>query len=317
MVEASDEPFPIYIKDGNALMNSRGGQKEGKNRTEFAVATLRECGLEGRRVFYNSLSTPFFVSERLTPAPEDNVLFWQEGPRPDVPGNMQFIFDGHSRTQRILVQSSESYDKLISLGASRDHLGTCGFAYAFERDNSGGNEVLICTNSDQIEGLGAIVRGLPKMNFNIAAITEMSSKLMAFGSEPNVRLYPVASKKALDHLFKECDWYLDINYGSEIASSVKRAFLNNQLILGFAKTLHQRRYSHGRIPRDLPPPPGVTPIRRVTPYTTRHRQPRGPLSQLRSAMPRPSAHHRSLLRAASQPPLHGAAPPTPPPLMQM
>lgn len=242
MVEASDEPFPIYIKDGSALMNSRGGQKEGKDRTEFAVATLGECGLEGRRVFYNSLSTPFFVSERLTPAPEGNVLFWQEGPRPDIPGNMQFIFDGHSRTQRILVQSSESYDKLISLGASRDHLGTCGFAYAFERDNSGGNEVLICTNSDQIEGLSAIVRGLPEMNFSIAAITEMSSKLMAFGSEPNVRLYPVASKKALDHLFKECDWYLDINYGSEIASSVKRAFLNNQLILGFAKTLHQRRY---------------------------------------------------------------------------
>lgn len=131
---------------------------------------------------------------------------------------------------------------LRSLGASSEFVRPFGFVYGFERENASTDEVLICTNSDQIEGLDEIVGKLPEMTFHIAAVTEMSSKLMAFGSKPNVRLYPVASKKILEGLFRSCDWYLDINYGSEIVSSVKRAFLNSQLIFGFSKTLHRPRY---------------------------------------------------------------------------
>ena len=170
------------------------------------------------------------------------MLFWQERPRPDVPGNMQLILSGRSHTKRILVQNAQSYAKLRALGASGDYLQPCGFVYAFERDNTGGSDVLICTKSDQIEGLATLVEGLPHMTFHIAALTEMSSKLMAFGARPNVRLYPVASKGVLEELFAACDWYLDVNRGSEIVSAVKRAFLCNQLIAGFADTLHRPRY---------------------------------------------------------------------------
>lgn len=227
---------------GDIIATRDGTIRLFRNRTDFAVALLEERGLAGERIFYNSLSTPLFVGERLEGAPAGNVLFWQEGPRPDIPGNMQLILSGRSRTSRILVQNAQSYAKLRELGASDDYVRPCGFVYAFERANAGGSDVLICTNSDQIEGLATLVEGLPRMTFHIAALTEMSSKLMAFGVRPNVRLYPVASKGVLEGLFAACDWYLDINRGSEIVSAVKRAFLCNQLICGFADTLHRPRY---------------------------------------------------------------------------
>ncbi len=227
---------------GDIVVTRNGATQLYRSRTDLAVAILRERGLEGRRFFYNSLSTPLFATERLAPAPEGNVLFWQERPRPDIPGNMQMILDGKSRTSLILVQNAESCAKLRALGASAAYVRPCGFVYGFRRRNAGGSDVLICTNSDQIEGLGEIVEGLPRMTFHIAALTEMSARLLAFGSRPNVRLYPVASKKTLAGLFDRCDWYLDINRGSEIVSSVKRAFLHDQLIVGFADTLHRPRY---------------------------------------------------------------------------
>ena len=86
---------------------------------------------------------------------------------------------------------------------------------------------------------------LPDAVFHIAAVTEMSSRLLAFGKYPNVRLYPTASEAMLDELFQKCDYYLDINHGGEIVSSVWRAFQQNQLILGFRKTLHRPRYAAG------------------------------------------------------------------------
>lgn len=227
---------------GDIIVTRNGVTRRFDNRTELAATVLKELGLEGQRIFYNSLSTPFFVSDRLAAAPEGNVLFWQEGPRNDIPGNMQAILNGRSHTKEILVQNSRSCEMLRSLGASSEFVRPFGFAYGFERENASTDEVLLCTNSDQIEGLDEIVGKLPEMTFHIAAVTEMSSKLMAFGSKPNVRLYPVASKKILEGLFRSCDWYLDINYGSEIVSSVKRAFLNSQLICGFSKTLHRPRY---------------------------------------------------------------------------
>lgn len=227
---------------GDILVTRNGEIRRFGNRTELAVAILRELGLEGQRIFYNSLSTPFLVSEAMPKPAEGNVLFWQERPRNDIPGNMQVILKGNSHTSEILVQNAVSCEKLLALGASGDYVRPFGFAYGFERKNKGTDEVLICTNSDQIESLGAIVDGLPEMTFHIAAVTEMSSKLMSFGARPNVRLYPVASRELLARLFRQSDWYLDINYGSEIFSAVKRAFLNDQLVLGFSKTLHRPRY---------------------------------------------------------------------------
>lgn len=226
------------------ILVTRNGKTElYKNRTALAAAMIRELGAEGQRVYYNSLSTPLFVTEQLQKAEDGNVLFWQEGPRDDIPGNMQMILDGASKTSAICVQNRKSWERLIALGAPETVVRPFGFVYPFERANRHRRQVLICTNSDQIEGLKELVTRLPQMTFHIAAVTEMSSRLLAFGRYENVRLYPTIREADADDLFRTCDYYFDINRGGEILSSVKRAFMNNQLILGFEGTLHRRRYT--------------------------------------------------------------------------
>ena len=55
-------------------------------------------------------------------------------------------------------------------------------------------------------------------------------------------LYPGVKAKKAAALFDSCDYYLDINHEGEILSAVKQAFLHNQLILGFRRTLHNRAF---------------------------------------------------------------------------
>ena len=88
-----------------------------------------------------------------------------------------------------------------------------------------------------------MVQAVPGMHFHIAALTEMSSRLMSVGQYPNVSLYPNVKDKVLDKLFEKCDIYLDINYEGEIADAVHRAFLNNQLIISFEETMHNAYYT--------------------------------------------------------------------------
>lgn len=102
--------------------------------------------------------------------------------------------------------------------------------------------MLICTNSDQIESLEYVVETLPEIHFNIAALTEMSSKLMSMSSHHNITLFPGIKEKILDSLFEKCDFYMDINSGNEIVSAVKRAYYNNMLITGFEETVHNKEY---------------------------------------------------------------------------
>ena len=78
------------------------------------------------------------------------------------------------------------------------------------------------------------------MHFHIAALTEMSSKLMSMGAYSNVSLYPGVKMSVLDELFDQCDLYLDVNQEAEIVSAVYQAFLHNQIIFAFEETIHNR-----------------------------------------------------------------------------
>lgn len=117
-----------------------------------------------------------------------------------------------------------------------------GFVYPFKKENGHKPEALICTNSDRIAECQKLVEALPEMHFHIAALTEMSSKLMSMGTYDNVTLYPGIKRTILDELFEKCDFYLDINYESEIVSAVRQAFLHNHVILAFQETIHNRNY---------------------------------------------------------------------------
>lgn len=222
---------------------SGGTMRIYKNRTQLVLALFQELGLAGERIFYNSLSTPFFVSEALPSAGKKHLLFWQEPPRSDVPGNMLGILHGSSCTERILVQNRASFDALVEHGADAAMLRLFGYLYSYSRENGYGRNMLICTNSDQIESLGELAEALPDMHFHIAAVTEMSTKLLSMDRYPNVTLYPAARPAIFQKLYAMCDYYLDINYGSEIVSAVKEAFLHNLLILAFVKTQHNPAYT--------------------------------------------------------------------------
>lgn len=215
-----------------------------KSKIDFIMYFFRRADIQQSRIFYNTLSTPFFVSERLKKtASKRDVLFWQEPERVDIPGNMQIILSGQAnRTAEIMVQNKKAYNKLISLGANPDMVHMLGFIYPFKRENQHRAEALICTNSDNIEQCEKLVQELPQMLFHIAALTEMSPKLMAMGNYANVKLYPTAKAAVIDELFEQCDYYLDINHESEIVSAVHKAFMHNHLIFGFKETLHNPNY---------------------------------------------------------------------------
>lgn len=223
------------------ILNRDGKVYIFQNKTELILKLLEKLDAMGSRLFYNTLSTPLFVSERMPEGRQEDVLFWQEDTGNEIPGNMQMILSGRSkRTRAIYVQKRDSYEKLIRLGASKEIVKPLGFVYTYSRKNTYQNEALICTNSDRIEKCEELIKALPNMRFHIAAITEMSSKLMSLSQYGNAALYPGASAKRIDELFDSCDYYLDINHEAEIVSAVKQAFLHDQLILGFKGTLHNK-----------------------------------------------------------------------------
>lgn len=231
---------------GDIILNEGNVVRVFRSKTDFVLHFLVRAGFPQTRIFFNSLSTPFFVSNRLKSRVKRDVLFWQEPTGKEIPGNMQVIFQGEaSRTGSVVVQNRASYDQLIALGANPDMCKRLGFIYPFEKENGHRPEALICTNSDNLEKGEELVRALPQMHFHIASITEMSSKLMGMGAYGNVSLYPGATAGLLEQLFDRCDYYLDINHESEIVSAVQKAFLHNQLIFAFEETAHNRDYEAG------------------------------------------------------------------------
>ncbi len=226
----------------NIILNYDGKVKIFPNKKEFVVFFMKQTGYENHRIFFNTLSTSFFVSQALSGEKED-VLFWQEPERNDIPGNMTLILNGTaSRTSKIMVQNKKAHEKLLALGAAPEKLESIGYIYSFKKENTHRPEVLICTNSDRIAECEKIVQALPEMHFYITAITEMSSKLMEMDKYDNVSLYPGIKMKILEELFEKCDFYLDINHEAEIVSAVEKAFLHNHLIFAFKETLHNARY---------------------------------------------------------------------------
>ena len=101
---------------------------------------------------------------------------------------------------------------------------------------------VVFTNSDQIEQLDQLAIAMKNVHITVAAVTEMSAKLLAMRKYSNVELIPAISNKRSQELMKQADIYLDINHGNEILDSVRAAFENNMLILGFEDTVHEPLY---------------------------------------------------------------------------
>lgn len=225
---------------GDLILDWQGKSYYFAKKVDFYLFYLRQSGLDFSQIYYNSLGMPFLLAYYLG-GEGDDILFWQEDIFDQIPGNMRLLLQGNlSRTTRILVQKEAAYERLLGLmdGNEKARVAPLGYIYPSLRENKNRKEILILTNSDQLEGLDVLVKDLTGYRFHIAAVTEMSQRLMRFGDLPQVSLYPNAGVSQIQGLFESCDIYLDINHGSEIMSAIRTAFESNLLIVGFENTCH-------------------------------------------------------------------------------
>ena len=216
------------------------------NRTEFVKAFLAQVFGDIDHIIFNSLATPFIVSWTMENTGATDILIWQEPLGDILPGNMNGILEDNSaRANAIIIPDKTTYEKALTLVPKEKHhkLLSLGYAYDFKENHGKSHNAFIATNSDQIEHLEALVEALPDVTFQIAAVTEMSAKLLSMMRYSNVVLHPNASHKQLDKLYQESNLYLDINHHNELYKATRTAFEHQLLILAFSETVHGRDYT--------------------------------------------------------------------------
>lgn len=237
------EVITWYLQSGDIFLNYNNETLHFGNIAEFINHYLHIKNYDLHHIFYNSLNQALLTTLDISTKGSD-TLFWQEKLGGSLPGNMEYLIKNTTRTKHIVFQNYIDWknwkDKLPqSENVNYDFLGVI---YPHPRGNKLRPEALILTNSDQIENLQKIVTSMPNVNFHIAAITEMSDKLLSLEKYNNVYLYPNALREKLLSLYKICDVYLDINHGSEVLDAVRAAFEQNMLIVGFDNTLHNANF---------------------------------------------------------------------------
>lgn len=241
---------------GTLLVREHGTEKIYASNEDFAAAFLE--ALSPERIFYNSLAAPYFAASayRKNHLEVRDALFWQEKILDTIPGNMVQLLNSRGDRARIFVQTREAYEKLREKVRDQNRFGkdikdpeaagraltSLGYLYPYRRiGNLGFQDILVMTNSDQIFELGEIADSLPEFTIHVAAVTEMSEKLQAMGSRPNIRLYPGISSAKAQSLFLSCGCLLDICEGTEILGAVKEGFLSSMLLFGYLDTAHNRQ----------------------------------------------------------------------------
>ena len=231
---------------GDILLTLEGqGLRHFSGRVAFIIDFLQGLNLNLDHILFNSLSTSFLTSFHFPEKSGQDILVWQEPVHDDIPGNMQLILENDQlRAKTIIIPDYATYERALQLTDEKFHhkFSHLGYHYHFKRDNFVRPDALIVTNSDQLEQVEKLVESLPRVTFRIAAVTEMSSKLLDMLRYPNVVLYQNASPQKIQELYQLSDIYLDINHSNELLQAVRQAFEHNLLILGFNQTVHNRLY---------------------------------------------------------------------------
>lgn len=229
---------------GDIFLDFKGEKKHFSTLNDFIINYLHDQGFNLDHIFYNTLNIPFFLDLKLK-TPGNDTLFWHENITDQLPGNMQYLMRNKTRTKHIVFQRYTDWihsQPFIQNSNNEVDFRYLGMIYPHPRSNGVRKNALILTNSDQIEHLDEILQAMPDIHFNIAALTEMSSKLLAFNKYENVDLFPVVNAQQINKLFDECDIYFDINHADEILNGVRQAFEQNMLIVGFRNTLHNPQF---------------------------------------------------------------------------
>ena len=208
----------------------------------FIMFYLQTLNLETQSFVINSLATSFAVLYNLS-TPGNDILFWQEESHGNIPGNMQLILN-HELQRNIMIHIPEQdeYQTITNQLADtkRKQIIPSGYLYKYKKKNRHTKEALIMTNSDQLMNIELFLEKCPDITFHIAAITEMSTKLMNLSSYANVKLYPTVDAETIERLYQSCDLYLDINEGKEIMGALNKAFEYELLIMGYNDIAHNQ-----------------------------------------------------------------------------
>lgn len=230
------------LRTDDVFLNFNGGQRHFSSFTDLEVNYLQQSDYNLDHVFYNTLNKTMAVSLRLPAGGSDTLLWHEKINGNQMPGNMKFLMDHQTRTKHIIFQDYRDWqrrDDFLPDDTGNVDVNYMGFIYPHPRSNHLRPNALILTNSDNLEKFDQLTTLLPNVTFNVAAVTEMSEKLLAFGDRDNVNLYPTVSHNRTQELIKDCDVYFDINHGNEILDAVRGAFEQNMLIVGFKDTLHR------------------------------------------------------------------------------
>lgn len=232
------------LLSNDIFLNYKGERRHFVDMPDLVLYYLRLKKYNLNHILYNTLNLSLAVSLRLPADSGSDMLAWHEKLGDQLPGNMQFLLDNDTRTSKIGFQDYgdwQTKQELIPKDSKIDFL-YLGMVYPHPRSNQIRPQALILTNSDQLDQLDQLVQLMPNVTFNIASVTEMSSRLLAYGDCPNVEVYPQVSRNKVLELIKTCDIYLDINRGNEILEAVRGAFEQNMLLLGFKETLHEPQF---------------------------------------------------------------------------
>lgn len=230
-------------KTGDVIAHYKGKVSIFPSQVAFYSFYLQESDFHLDRIFYNTLGKAFLTAFELKETAE-HVLFWQEPITDSLPANMQFLLEHPEIKKQIIVQDLTVFNRVqeIISPEQANYLTYLGLLYPFKPNQDFYPEALILTNTDNLEQVEELIQELPDLHFKIAAITEMSSKLMRLKQYANVSLYPNASPQVIEGLFKKSSFYLDINYGRELLSASRMAFERELVLLGFDKTVHGPTY---------------------------------------------------------------------------
>ncbi|AKS72697.1 glycosyl transferase family 8 [Staphylococcus schleiferi] len=230
----------------SVVLNWKGEQYHFESHIAFLTFFLEALEIDLNHFVVNSLGTPFSVLYYLNHRGQD-VLYWQEHCKGNVPGNMELIFnnDTGQRDFQIVVTHKEEYEAIAEAvnEDAREVIHDGGYLYQYEKTNTYQPQILTMTNTDQIHHIASIIEACPFATFHIGAVTEMSSVLTQLERYKNIRLYQAIELSTVEKLYQKCDIYLDINEGGEIIDAVRKAFNYDMLILGYATIAHNRTYT--------------------------------------------------------------------------
>ena len=216
-----------HLTTDDIFLYTGGRQRHFANWLELTADFLQSSDYQLDHVIYNTLNLAFFTTLKLPSENASDVLVWRTN---------QIWMQNH----QAWVQYQEKFAKTVDADPQLSDVKVqqLGTIYPHPRGNQMRPAILIMTNSDQIEMLSVLAARLKNFDFHVAALTEMSEKLLQIGEQANVHLYPAVGFAKAKQLMADCDIYLDINRGDQIMDAVRAAFENNQLILGFNDTLH-------------------------------------------------------------------------------